>query len=384
MTRASRFGSIRFALRWVGRGVLALVALVLLAAVLGFAWQSVGVIRDVRRYPAPGSLIDVGGRRLHLDCRGEGAPTVIIEAGAQDWSTGWQRPQAAMARHTRVCAYDRAGLGWSEASADPKDGAHMVEDLHRLMAAADMPRPVVLVGHSLGGMLNRIYYQRHPEDVAGLVLIEPGDPEQIDAMFEGTVGEPAFGGWVDTLASVAARLGVVRWMYRDLFKGKGYPDGEVAATRARMVVPSAVRALASTVRHLPVTSAQTRANDSLGELPVAVVYTSRFDEVGTSFDSEAERREFRAVYIAHWEFLASLSTRGGPPIVVEGANHITLIRDDDYWPLAVEVILDTVDEVRALSLKRQSDPMVAGPLPSLVIKPPDAGAARSAWRSRLR
>jgi pimeloyl-ACP methyl ester carboxylesterase len=271
---------------------------------------------------------------------------VIIEAGAQDWSTGWQRPQSAIAQHTRVCTYDRAGFGWSDASDDPKDGLHMVGDLHQLLATANVPRPVVLVGHSLGGMLNRIYYQEYPEEVAGIVLLEPGAPDQIDEMFPEAGGGPAFGGWVDVAASIAARVGIVRWMYRDLFEGKGYPDNEVAATRARMALPAAARALASTVRHLPVTTAQTRVNVSLGDLPVAVVYTSKFDEIGTHFESEAERQDFRAAYIAYWEYVSGLSQRGSAPIVIEGANHLSLIRDDRYWPLAVEVILEQVKEVR--------------------------------------
>jgi pimeloyl-ACP methyl ester carboxylesterase len=237
----------------------------------------------------------------------------------------------------------------------------MVEDLHRLLAAANVPRPVVLVGHSLGGMLNRIYYEEYPEEVAAMVLLEPGDPDQLDEMFPGAGGGPAFGGWVDTLASVAARLGVVRWMYRDLFEGKGYPESEVAATRARIATPAAVRALASTVRHLPITAAQTRANVGLGDLPVAVVYSSKFDEVGTHFESEAERQEFRAASIAHWEYLAGLSERGGAPILIEGANHVSLIRDDRYWPLVVEIILERVEKARELSVSSERDSLATLP-----------------------
>jgi pimeloyl-ACP methyl ester carboxylesterase len=342
-------GIVRRVWRWIRRGLVVVAVLAVVAAGLGWIVQSLASARDARRFPAPGALVDVGGRSLHLDCKGEGTPTVVIDAGAQDWSTGWQRPQAALAEHTRVCTYDRAGMGWSDPSDDPKDGLHMVADLKSLLDAADVERPVVLAGHSLGGMLNRIYYQQYPDEVAGMVLLEPGDPDEIEAMFKDSDGGPAFGSWVDTLASAAARVGVVRFLFRDLFEGKGYPADEVAVTRARLARPAATRALASTVRHLPVTAQQTRDNRDLGDIPLRVVYSSRFDEVGTSFESEQERREFIAASIAAWNALRKLSTRGREPVMVDGANHVSLVRDDRYWPQAIAVILDVVEEVRSLA-----------------------------------
>lgn len=344
-----RSGLFRAARRWIGRGLLGLIGLVLLAVPVALTVEAVRLSRDAREFPPRGKRIDLGGRTLHLDCRGEGSPTVVIESGAQDWSTGWQRPQDAIAEHTRVCTYDRAGLGWSDASDEPHDGLHMVADLHRLLAAAGLSTPVVLVGHSLGGMLNRIHFQQYPEEVAGMVLIEPGDPDQIDEMFGESRGAPAYGDWVDVLASSAARLGMTRWVFRNLFSGKGFPEREVAETRAMISRPAAVRALASTLRHLPVTSAQTRASGDLGDLPLAVVYTSKFDEYGTHFESEAEREEFLVRSVEYWEGLVELSSRGRGPIVIEGANHLTVIRDDRFWPQAVEVILEVVEEVHSSS-----------------------------------
>lgn len=186
-----------------------------------------------------------------------------------------------------------------------------------------------------------------------MVLLEPGDPDQLDAMFEGMIGEvdgePAFGGWVDILASTAARVGLVRRMYRNLMQDKGYPEREVAETRAMLARPRAVRALASTLRHLPVTSAQTRANRSLADIPLAVIHSSKFDEYGTYFESEEERQEFRSESFAHWEYLVGLSSRSRGPLVIDGANHLTMVRDDRYWPQAVEAVLEIVDEVRGSS-----------------------------------
>lgn len=332
--------------RWTLRTLVVVVALLALVTATGCSWQAWSTWRDAKLYPPPGELVDIGGRSLHLVCMGEGSPTILIESGAQDWSTGWRRPQQAMAAFTQVCSYDRAGIGWSEPSSDPKDGLHMVADLHALLEAARIEPPVVLVGHSLGGMLNRIYYSEYPNQVAGMVLAEPGDPDLVQEMFPESPGEVAFGSWVDTLASMATRVGLVRWFYRDLFEGKGYPDGEVARTRARIPLPASTAALASTVRHLPVTAAQTRRNESLGEIPLIVVRSTKFDEVGTSFENEEERQQFRGDSIAAWDKLGTLSTRGRPTRVVEGANHITLVREDEYWPEVVAAVEQVVGEAR--------------------------------------
>ena len=338
-------GTLRRILRWVARGILVILLLVVAGLACGAVYQAVGASRDRASFPAPGRMVDIGGRSLHLVCSGEGAPVVLLEAGAQDWSTGWQRPMAAISELTQVCAYDRAGVGWSEPSPDPKDGLHMVADLHRLLEAAEVERPVVIVGHSLGGMLARVYYDEYPGEVVGMVLAEPGDPPQILDMFGGGEGV-AFGGWIEPVARLAARVGLVRWMYRDLLEGKGYPAPEVAETRARLALPDAVEALASVIRHLPVTAVQTRANRSLGEIPVVVVRSENFDEAGVSFEDEAERQQFRDESMAAWDALVALSSDGRGPVVIPGANHITMVRDDAHWGYLVDAVRDVVETVR--------------------------------------
>ena len=336
---------LRTILRWAVRALLVFVLLVGAALTAGAVYQALGASRDRESFPPPGRMVDVGGRSLHLVCQGEGIPVVLLEAGAQDWSTGWQRPQTAIAEFTRVCAYDRAGVGWSDPSDDPKDGLHMVADLRRLLGAAEIERPVVIVGHSLGGMLARIYYDEHPGEVAGIVLAEPGDPPQILDMFGGGEGV-AFGGWIEPVSRFATRVGLVRWMYRDLMEDKGYPAHEVAETRARLALPNAVEALTSVVRHLPVTAVQTRANRDLGDIPVVVVRSENFDEVGVSFDDEAERQQFRDESMAAWDALVALSSDGRGPVVIPGANHITMVRDDAHWGHIVDAVRDVVETVR--------------------------------------
>ncbi|HKE59210.1 MAG TPA: alpha/beta hydrolase [Pyrinomonadaceae bacterium] len=127
--------------------------------------------------PAPGKLIDVGGWRLHLNCTGEAQgsqPTVILEAGKGDFSVEWSLVQPQVAKFARVCSYDRAGDGWSELGPHPRTFHQIVYELHTLLEKANVKAPLVLVGHSYGGWLVRLYASTYPADVVGMVLVESG------------------------------------------------------------------------------------------------------------------------------------------------------------------------------------------------------------------
>jgi pimeloyl-ACP methyl ester carboxylesterase len=129
--------------------------------------------------PEPiGRLVDVGGYRLHLACQGQGSPTVVMEAAIGETGLLWSLVQPAIAKTTRVCVYDRAGYGWSDPSPRSRTAAVMVQELHALLGAAEVPAPYVLVGHSLGGLLVRLYAARYPQEVAGLVLVDSAHEQQ--------------------------------------------------------------------------------------------------------------------------------------------------------------------------------------------------------------
>jgi len=123
--------------------------------------------------PADPNLVEIGGRRMWLSCVGEGPRTVILEAGLGADHTAWERVQPDAAQLTRVCSYDRAGLGRSNPAATPRTGADVVADLHALLQAAEITPPYVLVGHSFGALFVRLYAYTYPEEVAGLVLVDP-------------------------------------------------------------------------------------------------------------------------------------------------------------------------------------------------------------------
>lgn len=137
--------------------------------------------------PAPGRLIDVGGRQLHLNCQGPvviGQPTIVLEAGLGEPSLTWAGIQPTLAAAHRVCAYDRAGYGWSDPAPRPPSAGAAVGDLHLLLQAAGEPAPYVLVAHSLGGLYVRMFAQRYPEAVAGIVLLDPSHEEMISQLPE--------------------------------------------------------------------------------------------------------------------------------------------------------------------------------------------------------
>ena len=144
----------------------------------------------------PGRMVDIGGRKLHLNCAGGGSPTVILEAGLGDSSLVWTLVQAKLATMTRVCSYDRSGTAWSH-DAGPQHGlSHAADDLNQLLKISGERHPYLLVGHSWGGWLVTVYARRHLEDVVGVVLVDSSvgfDPPVIEKMPESQDGGPPTG-----------------------------------------------------------------------------------------------------------------------------------------------------------------------------------------------
>jgi len=133
----------------------------------------------------PGRLIDVGGRTLHFTCAGAGAPTVILEAGASSFALDWSLVQPAIAKTHRVCSYDRAGHGWSDARGSVDTPERVVADLHAALAAAGEKPPYLVVGASFGALYVRLYQLDHPDDVVGLVLVDPATEDRLFTYYQG-------------------------------------------------------------------------------------------------------------------------------------------------------------------------------------------------------
>src|SRR5215210_4762195 len=176
---------------WIRRGLVWLVAGILTLAVLGAIYQVVATRIDQRTYSPPGEMVNVNGHLMHINCVGEGGPTVILEAANLGMSAHWVRVQQQLAKTTRVCAYDRAGMGWSETGPEPRDAEQISSELHALLKGAGTEGPYVLV-----------YAARYPNQVAGVVLVDSSHPEQFTrssegrAMYEQTRRMGAFLPWL--------------------------------------------------------------------------------------------------------------------------------------------------------------------------------------------
>jgi pimeloyl-ACP methyl ester carboxylesterase len=157
---------------WARRFFISALALLLVIAVITLLLGTKAKADLIAQYPPTGQMVDVGGYRLHIDCRGNRSPTVVMEAGLTDPSLAWSLVQPQVSTMTRVCVYDRAGLGWSDASPQPRSAEVMVEELHALLQNANIGAPYIMVGHSTGGMLVRLYAHSYTAEVVGMVLVD--------------------------------------------------------------------------------------------------------------------------------------------------------------------------------------------------------------------
>jgi pimeloyl-ACP methyl ester carboxylesterase len=186
---------------------------------IGATYQGVATALERRRHPHPGRLIDVGGHQLQIYCVGSGTPRVVLEAPEITMSAAWGWVQRDLARTSRVCSYDRAGLGWSEAGDKPYDPGRVPEELRSLLAAANEPGPYVLAGSSLGAAFIRRFAGLYPEETAGLVFIAEAENVDGDASFL-------------TMSPWLARTGLLRAMPLLSARWKGLPPASAVVVRA--------------------------------------------------------------------------------------------------------------------------------------------------------
>jgi pimeloyl-ACP methyl ester carboxylesterase len=202
--------------------------------------------RDRRRYLPPGRLVDVGGHRLHLHCMGEGTPAVVFECGAGSEGSDWMFVQPEVARHTRACAYDRAGMGWSDEGPRARTAESYASELRTLLERDEVPGPYVLVAHSLGGLYTLEFASRYPELVAGMVFVDAGYKAAYETLFG---RRPEVAKRIRRqlrlvrVGSLLCRLGVVRLLFARRL-GRKLPE-DVRRAQASHLQPRMIRALAT-------------------------------------------------------------------------------------------------------------------------------------------
>ena len=322
---------------------------------LADAGKSPTQTEDLRLLPyiAPGQLVDIGGRRINLYCTGSGAPTVVLMAGISSWSPVWYKTQPVIAQKNRVCAFDRAGFGFSDPASRPQGLSDTVTDLHAALTAARITGPYVLVAHSLGGVEARLYAQRWPRDVAGLILVDtsPAGEGLIEANQPGLADDEGIDSYVaDELnCALLATHGPIKSSdpeYKNC--SKALPSDTPAAFREAW--PQFFTAFYFADQVSLMTSLYTRRYDSvdhlhLGALPLVVLSA----EQSFSTDTPAGLkfwRSYRNAWFARHEALAHLSSRGIHR-VIHGSGHAIQV---DRPEAVIEAVDDVLNQLQSTKM----------------------------------
>lgn len=293
--------------------------------VTGAVYETIASTGDATTFPAPGKLIDVGGYRLHLDCRGKGSPSVIMDAGLGGSSLDWTLVQEQLTSTTQVCVYDRAGMGWSESGpVRPRTPSQLAEELQLLLTGAGIEPPYVLVGHSLGGKTIRMFAVAHPEDVAGMVLVDARS-EQMDMHASSTEADWLTGAFRAQAAaySVGRRLGLARLLGASLWSGPQVSDRVALKMALLATQPSAV-AEGLNEGSSRAADDEVLARTNLGDLPLVVIAAEQ-NMVGLPGWADAQQR------------LAQLSTNG-ELVIAKGSGHNVQLEQP-------KLLIDAVEQV---------------------------------------
>jgi pimeloyl-ACP methyl ester carboxylesterase len=300
---------------WLGRIVVLIIGL----ALVGAMYESVAEAADAKAYPAPGQLVDVGDHRLHINCIGTGSPTVVIVSGLGDWSTSWGVVQPEVAKTTRVCSYDRAGFGWSESSSLPSDAAQFAKELHTLLQNANVAGPYVLVGHSLGGLIVRIFAHDYASEVAGVVLVDSMNPKQVTESLSNRLA------LFSSLEAGLARVGVGRLLLKLGILPSVLPGEE--AYYPLFVRPQSFQTTANEYRELPTSGAEAAAVKSFNDLPLIVLTAKLNDNPGWP----------------EWQTELLQLSSNSQQLFAENSGHVI---QDDEPEAAIDAILKMVELVR--------------------------------------
>lgn len=322
---------------WAGIVVGGLPSLVLLLGCAGFVYEQIQESRDRRLNPPPGQLVDVGGYHMHLYCTGQGSPTVVLDSGMGDNWLVWRKTQPQIARFAYVCSYDRAGLGWSDPSPQPRNSRVMAQELHTLLHNAGVPGPYVLVGHSLGGYNVRMYVNLYPTDVLGVVLVDSAHPDFNTRL------STKFRQYAMDSNRKLDRIGdIIPFGIPRLLGWCGaYPPEVRSMARAVGCRVSPFRETHEESAHFQEDGEQVRGTRSLGNRPLVVV--SRDPEnlwTGLPTDVEEDFNQASEAMQVELARLSSASSR----VIAKGSGHYVQIQRPD---VVIEAVHNVVDQCRS-------------------------------------
>lgn len=303
--------------RWLARIALGSLAVVVVALLCGSAYEVLARRQLASRFPLPGRLVDIGGHRLQIDCRGAGSPTVVFEGGlGTSGALGWSLVHDQVAKTTRACAYSRAGILASDPGVGERDANAIADELHELLARAEERPPLVLVAQSLGGIYAMAYTRKYGPEVAGLVLVDASHPDMKGRM-------AAAGLQLKDPLGILEIVNALRWtgLIRVIV---GSADAEAAH------VPTSLEAMFAEAKAADRSLAQAGAFRQLDNRPLFVLTAGKLSD---AFLAEAQLTpeqgtQFQAVWRVLQHEQASWSTRRQHEVVADATHHIQEDRPD--------------------------------------------------------
>ena len=329
----ARFGKIRL---FIKRSVIALAVVLFVVAIAGTIYQTAATEADQRKYPPTGVLVSVDGYKMHISCLGEGSPTILLDHVGGGSSLDWALIQPKLAEHTRICAYDRAGFGWSDYNPAPRTLEQQVHELHGLLEGANEKGPYIYVGHSYGARVARVFAEKYPQDVVGMVLMDPGilydDPRYSKQILADYQNENK----MILLSDRLAPFGLVRLLRPIFMSGPIYdfPTNAQQVNDSFAVTKQFWNSMKDQVDSQPIVFKEEYQVTSLGDIPLLVLISAERDPVTKQANIE----------------MSELSTNGRYQIV-DDATHMSLVYRQKDAQVSTDGILSILDTVRTMAVR---------------------------------
>jgi pimeloyl-ACP methyl ester carboxylesterase len=330
---------------------------IVLAVLAGAGFETFMRWQVSRKYPVSGKLVDVGGRKIQIDCRGQGSPTVVLETGIDNLgSLSWAAVHDEIAQTTRVCAYSRAGILWSDPNTGTVDSKSVAQDLHDALTKSGETGPWVMVGFSAGGPSTIIFTSRYESEVAGLVFVDASHPDQI-ARIQQITGDSfgAIPSGLIPLSEVLSRIGVVRLISMVWPKPKVNLVPNLPPRVSQIVEAYSPQNASSFLKGLKAGDAETIDAGNfrnLGDRPLVVLTGTRKlspDELQAMGMSQEQETQMQALWTQLQADLATWSTRSRHEIVPDASHTIQFDRPDTVIKAVREVVIN----VRKTKAKNQ-------------------------------